>query len=153
MEENINNARLVLGIRVSPQLKFALTNEAENAGVSLSEYCESRLANRYTEREELERLKVDNARLTSDIAKAASENFQLAADNERLKKELSAKQVVPPAPQPPTILSDQRLLMLFEQLRGKADKVKNPYGDDFDIVYKNPGDLLTAMIYSTKTKT
>lgn len=153
MEENSSNARLVLGVRVSPQLKFTLTNEAESAGVSLSEYCESLLANRNAERYELEKLKADKARLTSAMAKTTSENVGLIEDNERLKKEIFAKQTVPLAPQPPTILSDQRLLALFEELRGKSDTVKNAYGDDFDIVYKTPSDLLTAIIYSTKTKT
>lgn len=152
MHENNNNARLVLGVRVSPQLKFTLTNEAETAGVSLSEYCENLLANRDTERQEIEKLKADNARLTSDNSKSASDNAILKADNERLKKELAAKPIAPPAPQPPTILSDERLLLLFEQLRGQKDTVKNTYGDDFQIVYQNPQDVLTALIYSSKTK-
>lgn len=133
--ETISTGRHVVGIRALPKLKHELSTESSEIGVTLSEYCESILANRHTENPELEQLRNKVAEQQSEI------------------ESLNAALAIKPEPvQAPAILSDERLLFLFDKLKGKSDKVENAYGDDFAITYNTPQDVLIAIIYSSQLK-
>lgn len=133
--ETTSTGRHVVGIRALPKLKHQLSTEASEIGVTLSEYCESILANRHTENPELERLR------------------NKVGEQQRELESLNAALAIEPEPvQVPGILTDQRLLFLFEKLKSKPDKVENAYGDDFAVTYNTPQDVLIAIIYSTQLK-
>lgn len=51
------------------------------------------------------------------------------------------------------IYSDQRLIYLYENVKGKKDIVENAYGDNFEITYDTPVQVLLALIYSSKINT
>jgi hypothetical protein len=131
--ESNSTGRHVVGVRALPKLKQELANEAADVGLTLSEYCESILANRHAEGPEMERLR------------------NKVAEQQREIEKLNASLLIKPEPvQAAPILSDQRLLYLYEKLKGKPDKVENAYGDDFAITYNTPQDVLIAIIYSTQ---
>ena len=149
-----SSAKVVFGIRIAPALKETLFEEAIQAGFSASELGEMILANRHKAKAENERLRelvamhqqeieTLKAQITTDGRKqlevAQVENAELRKQIEILKNQL-------------IVYSDKRLLYLHENMKGKKDKVLNAYGDDFDIVYDTPYQVLLAMIYSCKLK-
>jgi hypothetical protein len=149
-----SSAKVVFGIRVAPELKEALAEEAAEAGFLTSELGEMILANRHHNKRENERLtelvavqqkeiETLKAQITAGVKQvevAKAENTELRKKVEALSNQLS-------------ILSDQRLIYLFENLKGRKDTVENAYAEDFPISYDTPVQVLLALIYSSKLNT
>jgi DNA-binding transcriptional MerR regulator len=142
-----SSAKVVTGVRMSPGLKDELIEEASYAGLSVSEYSEVILLNRHKESPEVERLAKKVSEQQQEIERLKAEGSgqaELKTENEQLKKQIEGlnNQL--------SIYSDQRLLYLFEHLKGKTDTVENAYGKDFKITYESAREVLTAIIYNTK---
>jgi hypothetical protein len=146
-----SSSSVVVGIRTIPSLKMELNDEARQRGITLSENCVLHLANRHNIRLELEDLKLCVAeqkaeieRLTSSNANALNQVNDTSKKSEQLAKQLELMQAQP------GILNDERLLYLFDKLKGKKDVVENAFGENFEIVYETPEKVLIALIYSSK---
>lgn len=131
----LETGRQIISIRALPTLKNQLLQEAMLLGITLSQHCENLISTTLKTRQDLASLRLSETEKIKQI--------------EDLKNELGAK---PMLETKTSILTDERLLYLFEKLKGKSDSVENAYGEDFKIVYMQPSDLLTAIIYSTKLK-
>lgn len=150
IETGRSSSKPVVGVRTAPELKDILIDEAAEAGISLSEYCETILFNRHKgngeseqltrvlaeQKKEIEALKGQIAASEQQLKAIQAENEELQSQNETLKNQL-------------TIFSDKRLLYLFHHLQGKKDTVENAYGDNFAIIYQTPMQVLQALVYST----
>lgn len=150
-------ARVNIGIRISPELKEELNYEALELGQSSSEYGELILNNRHRGKDEIEELKQSLKQRDGTIAEfklqlEGKEKLEVElADRRNENMELKAQLAKSNAAN--GLLKDNRLLYLFEQLKGKEDIVENTYGDDFEIVYDSPETVLRALIYSSKLNT
>lgn len=83
--------------------------------------------------------------LKTKIAAAQNREAELAS----CQKELTdLNELVAKLSSECSIFSDNRLHYLYEQVMGRKDKVENAYGDDFEIIYNSPQDVLIAIIYS-----
>ena len=153
-ENEIGNSssKPVTGVRTAPALKDALINEAAEAGISLSEYCETILYNRHKGNGENEQLaqvvaeqKKEIERLKAQVAATGGKQFEvLQAENEQLRK------IIKEQDNQLAIYSDQRLLYIYENVKGKKDIVEDAYQANFGITYNSPQDVLKALIYSSK---
>ncbi len=160
-----SSAKVVTGIRMTPNLKDELITESSEAGLSVSEYGEVILMNRHKVSPEAERLaqkvteqQQEIARLTklstdqfqevekinAQLATANKQSELARTENEQLLKKIGElnNQL--------DIYSDERLLYLFENLKGKSDTVENAYGEDFQITYNSPLEILKGIIYNTQ---
>ena len=129
-ESLLTNAKINVGVRMSPAEKGKIANDAAAMGMSVSEYCELVLVNRHEDKDESNQLQ----------SKIEEQQQQMEALRKNLKQ----------AGEQPGILSDKRLLWLFENLKDKKETVADANGSNFEIVYKTPREVLIAMIYSTK---
>lgn len=161
-----SSAKVVMGIRMMPTLKGELLEESSWAGMSASEYGEVILLNRHKPSPEMEKLSLKVAEQQQEIelltqlsnnqaqeveklktGGAVVDNKQLELlkkENEQLRLEIKGLN------DQSAILNDQRLLFLFEHLKGKSDTVENAYGKDFNITYRSTREVLLALIYNTK---
>ncbi len=157
-----SSAKVVTGIRMTPNLKDELITESSEAGLSVSEYGEvilmnrnkespemERLAKKITEQErEINRLSKLSAEQSQEVEKLKAqtgkqtEQYQLESAQLRKKIEDQNNQL--------GIYRDERLLYLFDKLKGQSDTVENAYGDDFQITYNSPVEVLKGIIYNTK---
>ncbi len=149
-----SSAKVVTGVRTPPELKMQLTEEAGECGMSTSEYCEMLLWNRHDhkaeaerlalkakqQQQEIETLKAQVAAGVKQLEVAGVENAELRKKMEELNNHLS-------------IFSDQRLIYLYENLKGRTDTVENAYAADFTITYDTPVQVLIALIYSSELNT
>ena len=117
--------KTVLGVRCLSSLKDDLIREATAAGLTVSQYAETILFNRNKGFDEIAQLR------------------QSLVASQKKVEELTRQT---------GIFRDERLLNLFERVRGREDIVKNAYGDDFRITYNTPADLLIALIYASSLK-
>lgn len=135
----------VISLRALPELKFRLNEEAIECGLTLSEYCEMLLANRHDRKDEIDQLRAENESLELQVIPSNDpEPDLLEKENEMLKKRLAL------AESQLRIFNDNRLLQLFEKVKGRKDVVENAGGENFNIVYNSPFDVLIALIYGTK---
>ncbi len=127
MEPNNSQPKIGLSLRISPQYKQQLAQEATQLGTTLSEHAERILLNNggLAINDETERLKQENALLVQQLQSLQSQ---------------------------PSILNNLALLQLFEKLKGRNDEIITPDGQKLRITYNSPIDLLTAMIHSFKLK-
>lgn len=127
METNNNQPKIGLSVRVSPQHKELLVQEAKQLGTTLSEHAERILLNggAIAINDDAERLKQENAFLAKQLQSLQSQ---------------------------PSILNNLALLNLFEQLKGRNDEILTPDGKTLSITYNSPLDLLIAMIHSYRLK-
>lgn len=147
-----SSAKVVTGVRTQPELKMQLTNEAGECGMSTSEYCELLLLNRHDQKTEIEllALKVKEQQqemetLRAQLATTGVKELEvLQEENAQLRK------IIKEQTNQLSIYSDQRLLYLFDHLKGKKDTVENAYGENFAITYQKPEHIIQALIYSTK---
>ena len=156
-----SSAKVVTGVRTTPILKNEVMYESSEAGMSVSEYLEVILLNRHKESPEMDRLtkkvteqEQEISRLTKMSAEqfqqiekmkaqeAAAGNKQTENDQLRKKNEELTNRLI--------IYSDERLLYLFEHVKGKSDTVENAYGDNFKITYQSTYEVLKAILYNTK---
>ncbi len=150
MEPNENeignsSSKPVTGVRTAPALKDALINESAEAGISLSEYCETILYNRHKTITQVAEMKKEIERLKAQIASTGEKQFNaVQAENEELKE------IIKKQNNHLSIYSDNRLLYLYDNLKGKTDTVVNAYAADFAITYDSPKQVLLALIYSSK---
>lgn len=128
--------RQIISIRALPALKNHLLQEAIQLGITLSQHCENLISTTLKIKQDLAALRLSEAEKIKQI--------------EDLKNEIGARPVLDTNI---SLLTDERLLYLFEKLKGKIDHIENSYGEDFSITYKHPSDLLKAFIYSAKLKT
>jgi hypothetical protein len=136
--------KVVISIKARPELKMHLNKEAAESGMSLSEYGELLLENRHNRETEIPMLESENKALRAQLMRINSQELELVrSENAKLKKQLLELQQN-------SILKDSRLLQLFENLKGKKDRIINAEGADFDVVYETPIQVLTALIYATK---
>lgn len=153
-ETEFAQARVNIGIRISPELKEELNYEALELGQTSSQYGELILHNRHKGKAEIEQL----MQTLEQHDKAIAELKLQLADKEKLEVELTysrkeaqeLKELVAKLNAQNGLFEDKQLQFLFEQLKGKKDKVENAYGEDFDIIYDSPEALVTALIYSCK---
>lgn len=139
-----SSPKVVISVKARPQLKMRLNEEAMESGMCLSEYGELLLENRHDREVEVERIKSENKELRAQLASSNSHELELLREeNLQLKKQLLELQQN-------SILKDPRLLQLFENLKGKKDRILNAEGADFDIVYETPSHVLLALIYASK---
>ena len=151
-ESENSNAKIVTGIRALPELKRALIYEARQLGISLSEYGEVILSNRHESKLEAEKLTQLVSQQAQEIEKLKKQTAAicvrqteiLSSEIRDLKKEIAEQN------EQLEIYRDERLIYLFEHLKGTTDEVKNAYGDDFKVTYKSTHDVLLAIIYNTK---
>lgn len=127
--------RQVLSIRTQPSLKNSLSQEAMSLGITLSQHAENIISTREKIQKDLD-----------DLRKSCIEKDK---EIERIKQELVSKSK---SGNTLDLLSDERLLYLFSQLKDKDDIVENAYGKDFAITYDKPENLLKAILYSIKLK-
>jgi len=152
MEAESSSALVNIGVRGLPRLKDELNYEASGVGQSTSEYAALILYNRFKDKEELEKLK----QMLAERDKTITELNANAVNTEKIGLELAAyqkeivglKELVAKLSSANSIFKDQRLLYLYEQVKGRKDKVENAFSDDFDIVYNSPEAVLIALIYS-----
>lgn len=164
-----------LPMRCKPGLLYRLKNEAKKLGMALGAYCESLLENfSYIEEKankataeveelkkrntlllteltneksrhqrEIEELKRKNALLETTSVESSSKNKneveELKKQNESLASQLS-------------IYQDERLLKLFEQVKGKTDTIHLAEGKILNIIYNHPSDVLRGLLYSFQLK-
>ena len=153
-ETEVASARVNIGIRISPQLKEELNYEALELGQTSSQYGETLLHNRHIYKDEINRL----TQTLSERDKTIKELQLLFSDKEKLEAEVDAKRkeiqklndLVAKSNAQNDLIKDKRLQYLFEQLKGKKDRVENTFGDDFDTIYDSPEAVLRALIYSSK---
>lgn len=127
METNGNNSKIVLSVRISPEAKQKLTEEAVALGTTLSEHAERILLN-------------------AKSIKSNDEKVQLLEANAKLNQEVSTLKAQT------ALLSAPAFLNLFEQVKGLKDEVTTSDGKKYSIVYFTPADLLWTMIHSFKLK-
>lgn len=149
---SMHTAKTVTGVRTSPELKMELTNEAINRGMSISEYGELLFYNRNKETEEtvqlrknLAALQQENEKLKTLVTQNDSKQLEAVLEENKLIRitiEEQSRQLA--------LFNDKRLLYIFQHLKGKKDIVENAYGDNFEITYETPVDVILASIYSTK---
>jgi hypothetical protein len=156
-EAEVASAKVNIGIRISPELKEELNYEALELGQTTSQYGELILHNRHKGKAEIEQLKQtlelqDRAIAELKLQLAGKEKLEVnLADSRKEFAELKERLAKSDAAN--NLLKDNRLLYLFEQLKGKKDTVENTFGDDFDIIYDSPEAVLRALIYSSKLNT
>jgi hypothetical protein len=163
MEENqdelnsMSDAKVMMGLRLSAKTKLELCAEADDLGITLSEHSENILLNRHTVFEELlkarsdiegEQKKLEELKLQFQHFKAQhfdiTENYKMRLQNKLTEiSELNAAL---------GLYADARLLQLFAGVHGKKDEIENADGENFEVTYNSPKDLLTAMIYSYELK-
>lgn len=154
--EAIENStgKITTGFRCEPELKLELANEATELGIKLSEHLENTLANRHRLKAEIEQLKQtlelrDRTITEVELQLTGKEKLELELTNSR-KETQKLKELVAKLTAQNGLFNDKRLNYLFDQLKGKKDKVENAYsGGDFDITYNTPVDVLIALIYSS----
>lgn len=160
IEEEIltnGNRKIVIGIRCYGELKFKLTEEANNLGISLSEHCENSLLNKNTfqiEKEnalkeliilekkitELKKIGDKNSsQYQTEIEKLITENMELQKGKSMMNDQLS-------------IFSDKRLLDLFALIKGKKDTIEMSDGQKLLVTFNHPKDVLKALLYSFNLK-
>ncbi len=140
-----SSAKVVTGVRTHPELKMQLTEEGGDCGMSTSEYCEMILFNRHKEKAENERLRALVAVLQTQVSATGGKQFEVVqAELEQLRKKITEQN------NQLAIFSDNRLLYLYENVKGKKDTVEDAYHPNFSITYNSTVDVLKALIYSTK---
>lgn len=127
--------RQIISIRALPALKNHLLQEAMQLGITLSQHCENLISTTLKIKQDLSALRLSEAEKIKQI--------------EDLKNEIAGRSIIDTNT---SILTDERLLFLFQKLKGKSDSIENAYGEDFPIIYKEPGDVLRGIIYSIKLK-
>lgn len=156
-ETEIVPARVNIGIRISPELKEELNYEALELGLTSSQYGELILHNRHKGKAEIEQLKQtleQRDRTIAELKLQLEGKEKLQVEVAESSKEITElKALLTKSNTGNSLLKDNRLLYLFEQLKGKKDKVENTFGDDFDIIYDSPEAVLRALIYSSKLNT
>ncbi len=161
-----SSAKEVIGVRAIRGLKDELTHEAPGAGLSVSEYCEMILMNRHKESPEMERLAQKVAEQQQEIERLTKLSAEQLQQFEKLKTQVATtgnqqselfktenaelRKKIEELNNRLTIYSDERLLYLFEYLKGKNDTVENAYGDNFKITYQSTYEVLRAILYNTK---
>lgn len=160
IEEEIltnGNRKIVIGIRCYGELKFKLTEEANNLGISLSEHCENSLLNKdifQTEKENaLNEIIILEKKITELKKIGAQNSSQHQVEFEQLKTENNEfkKNIVMMNAQI-AVFTDKHLLDLFAKVKGKKDILETPDGQKHAVIYNHPKDLLIAMIYSFNLK-
>jgi chromosome segregation ATPase len=155
-EEN-SGGKPMIGARIFAKTKHELGQEAGSLGLSFSEHVENILQTRHdwkieitrlntlikTEESKVEEFKSELDRLKAKFLDASENNKQLVA---KLQSQLEQLEGLA------ELLNDERLLNLFNAVKGKKDEVENADGKNFEIIYNSPKDLLYAMIYSFYTK-
>jgi hypothetical protein len=155
--EITSEAKVNIGVRVCPKEKGTLISEAGCLGIPLSEHVEQIILNRKSGNKELQitKKKLEEEKREKEAMRNAFESAKKRLLNEiqQCKAELlNAKNVGASSNAIAAILEDKRLLQLFQGVKGKKDTVENAKGENFEIVYNTPLDLLAAMIYSFKLK-
>jgi hypothetical protein len=149
--------KITLGLRVHPDHKLKLSEEAGRLGISLSERAENLLLRGEIEMAEKEKAIVELKILQKHIReltenahrskeKSTEAMSKLISENGSLKErtlELETQN---------GIFKNERLLYLFEKLKGTNYKIDLPGGRQIKIVFETPLDLLTAIIYSFNIK-
>ena len=151
------NRKVNIGVRGYPELKYKLAENAQNLGMTLSEYCENILLNNDTiileNRNYIDEIEILNQQMLEikKIFEEASSKYQttlkeVKSENDHLKRavDILKNQV--------TLFTNKQLLLLFEKLKGQKDLIDAPDGQKYIITYNSPKDLLEAMIYSFKYK-
>ena len=151
------NRKINIGLRCYAELKFKLTEEAQNLGISLSEYCENILLNKDTilaanqnfinemqvlNQEMIEVLKTfeeTKSNYQTELKKVKSENDSLKREVHELNNQVA-------------LFTNKQLLFLFEKVKGQKDLIDAPDGQKYTVTYNSPKDLIEAMIYSFKYK-
>lgn len=151
------NRKTMLGVRLFHELKHKLTEEAKERGITLSEYCENILAlNEAVSTEKLiliQDLEQSQANLLLFTENMSKEKAQHKLEIVKAQMEISQlkKQVEDTKPQL-ALVNHERLLFLFNQLKGKKDSINLPDGKLREFLYEEPKDLLEAMILSFTIK-
>lgn len=158
-EENNNNSagKIPMSLRVDPEFKVTLAEEAWKLGMKLAEYLEVILHNRVnastgndTAKKEVEQYQ---NQITEISALFASGSAKIQADKEKVEKEKEDLIVqVAWLKNLLAFLENPHLLYLFHQVKGKSDSVTLPDGTIYPFVYQQPSDLVLAMIYSYELK-
>ncbi len=153
-EAETSSAMVNIGVRGSARLKDEISSEASGVGQTISEYAALILYNRFKDKDELEKLKQTLAERDKTIvelnAKAVKVEKLEAEIATYQKENVDLKKLVEKLSSENSIFQDKRLLYLYEHLKGKKERVKNGYGDDFDLLYDSPVAVLMALIYSSK---
>lgn len=142
-ESQTGSPKVVISTKAQPELKMRLIEEAEALGMFLSEYCELILSNRHDRETEIRRKDSENRALRAKLNESCHENELLKKENEDLRKHIKELQ------EQLWILTEPRLMQLFERVKGRRDIVENARGDDFPIEYRTTIDVLIALIYTT----
>ncbi|MFN5458599.1 MAG: hypothetical protein ACK5AY_01695 [Bacteroidota bacterium] len=142
-----------IGVKAFSELKLKLSDEAKELGISLSEHCENILITHSdllckikSIEAELEELRLVNASLTNSLSKIDLSSLNkkindLNDENTLVKKQLAVLK------NDLQIFSDSRLNDLYQQVKGKSDKILTDNGE-MNITFKSPKDVLLALIYS-----
>lgn len=151
------NRKINIGLRCYAELKYKLVEEAQNLGISLSEYCENILLNKDTILSEnqnfIDEIEVLNQHMfevkktfEEATSKCQTALKEVKSENDNLKREVDVlnNQIV--------LFTNKQLLFLFEKVKGQKDLIDAPDGQKYTVIYNSPKDLLEAMIYSFNYK-
>lgn len=151
------NRKVVIGIRIYPDFKGVLFDEAKKIGVSPSEYGELILMNRNTASEEKENSTLEIQFIKEKFLKQVDQNSCLGLElkkEQELTKKLQEKIVAleNEKRELSNFLQDPRLLLLYEKVKGRTDTIRSPDGQTIKVIYSSPQIVLQAMIYSYNYK-
>lgn len=122
-----NNTKTVLSVRILPEEKQRLIEQANALGIKLSEHAENILLN------------AQKIQVNDETDNLKREKLELVTQVRQLTDQL-------------TLLKNPTLIKLFEQVKGMKDEVTATDGKTYTITYNTPADLLLAMILSYKLK-
>ncbi len=154
----INGSRkIVLGVRIFPELKNKLSQEAHGLGITISEHSENILLNKESLLGDKDNSLKENVELKKQMVELSQQllnsNANHKTESENFKKCIAELQSYVSVVKGQVALhSDKRLLHLLSQLQGRKDTIETPEGQKFSVTYNTTTDLIAAMIYSFQLK-
>lgn len=160
IEEEIQkngNRKIVLGVRVFPEFKEKVIQNALKLRISMSEFAENILVNNDDLLIDKNAAIKENNLLKRQVAELKNKlhisNANHEAESESLNKHIAELQsYVSLVKGQVAIHQDKRLLHLLAQIHGKRDTIETSEGQKVAITYNTTNDLLIAMIYSFQIK-
>ena len=154
---NRSNSKPVISIRCFPELKYQLAENAQDLGITLSEYCENILNHAEKINDENKKLKMkiadESSKLLNTVEQLESQKNnhikklkeinilteQLQNENKTLKKMTE-------------IFAHPKLEWLFNKVKGQRDIINTSDGKQHNIYYETKSDLIEAMLHSFRFK-
>lgn len=139
--------KTVISFRCNASLKNRLNSASLQRNITTSELIEHLLTTYHQHETALAEARQEN----SDLKQQLVERSAIKADLEEARNVINEQEKrMKVLSQVSDITQDQRLVYMFEHLKGKTDTVENAYGANFEITYHSTREVLKAIIYNTK---